>query len=70
MDAPDGFHRLENGMVIKTENSVVTEITDESQMVDETLEGDQVIDKGPQEMAEVPEQFPVEVTKEDQICYC
>jgi hypothetical protein len=66
MDAPDGFHRLENGMVIKTENSVVTEITDESQMVDETLEGDKVIDKGPQEMAEVPEQFPVEVTKEDQ----
>jgi hypothetical protein len=26
MDAPDGFHKLENGEVIKTEGSVVTEI--------------------------------------------
>jgi len=65
MDAPDGYHRLEGGMIIKTEGSVVTEITDVSQMEEETLEGDEVINKGPQEMAEVPEQFPVEITKED-----
>jgi hypothetical protein len=26
MDAPDGYHKLENGLVIKTEGSVVTEI--------------------------------------------
>ena len=66
MPAPDGFHRLEGGMVIKTEDSIVTEITDESQMVEETLEGGKEIAKGPQEMAELPvEQFPVQVTKED-----
>jgi hypothetical protein len=66
MPAPDGFHRLEGGMVIKTENSVVTEITDESAMVEETLEGGKELDKGRQEMAELPvEQFPVQVTKED-----
>jgi hypothetical protein len=66
MPAPDGFHRLEGGMVIKTENSIVTEITDESQMVEETLEGGKELDKGRQEMAELPvEQFPVEVTKEN-----
>jgi hypothetical protein len=66
MPAPDGFHRLEGGMVIKTENSVVTEITDESAMVEETLEGGKELDKGRQEMAELPvQQFPVEETKED-----
>jgi hypothetical protein len=66
MPAPDGLHRLEGGMVIKTEDSVVTEITDESQMVEETLEGGKELDKGRQEMAELPvEQFPVQVTKED-----
>jgi hypothetical protein len=66
MPAPDGFHRLEGGMVIKTEDSVVTEITREGEMVEETLEGDKVIDKGRQEMAELPvQQFPVEETKED-----
>lgn len=71
MPAPDGYHRLEGGMVIKTENSVVTEITSASEeekedMVEETLEGGKELDKGRQEMAELPvEQFPVEVTKED-----
>jgi hypothetical protein len=65
MPAPDGFHRLEGGMVIKTEDSIVTEITDESQMVEETIEGEEEISKGPQQMAEVPEQFPVEITKEN-----
>jgi hypothetical protein len=67
MPAPDGTHRLEGGMVIKTENSVVTEITREGEMVEETLEGGKELDKGRQEMAELPtQQFPVEVTKEDQ----
>jgi hypothetical protein len=66
MPAPDGFHRLEGGMVIKTEDSVVTEITREGEMVEETLEGGKELDKGRQEMAELPvQQFPVEVTKED-----
>jgi hypothetical protein len=66
MPAPDGFHRLEGGMVIKTEDSVVTEITREDEMVEETLEGGKELDKGRQEMAELPvQQFPVEVTKED-----
>jgi hypothetical protein len=66
MPAPDGFHRLEGGMVIKTENSVVTEITREGEMVEETLEGGKELDKGRQEMAELPvQQFPVEETKED-----
>ena len=54
MDAPDGYHRLEDGREIKTEGSVVTEIT--------TAE-----EEKKEEMAELPaEQFPVEVTKEDQ----
>jgi len=66
MDAPDGYHKLEDGLVIKTENSVVTEMTREGEMVEETLEGGEMIDKGRQEMAELPvQQFPVEVTKED-----
>jgi len=53
MDAPDGYHKLENGELIKTEGSVVTEITTETEEKKE-------------EMAELPaEQFPVEVTKED-----
>ena len=67
MPAPDGFHKLEGGMLIKTENSVVTEITREDEMVEETLEGGKELDKGRQEMAELPvQQFPVEETKEDQ----
>jgi hypothetical protein len=64
MPAPDGTHRLEGGMVIKTENSVVTEITKSDDMVEETLEGGKKIDKGPQTMAELPTQeFPVEVQR-------
>lgn len=70
MPAPDGTHRLEGGMVIKTENSIVTEIMSSSEMekkedmVEETLEGGKKIDKGPQQMAELPTQeFPVEVQR-------
>lgn len=67
MPAPDGYHKLENGMVIKTENSVVTEIEKADEMVEETLEGGKEIAKGPQEMAEVPaEEFPVMETRKDE----
>lgn len=66
MDAPDGFHKLENGMVIKTEGSKVVEITEASQMAEgeETMEGGEEIAEV--EMAEVKvpvEQFPVEVQR-------
>jgi len=68
MDAPDGYHKLENGMVIKTEGSKVVEITEASQMAEgeETMEGGEEIAKV--EMAEVEtpdvvEQFPVEVQR-------
>ena len=68
MDAPDGLHKLENGMVIKTEGSKVVEITEASQMAEgeETMEGGEEIAKV--EMAEVEtpdvvEQFPVEVQR-------
>jgi len=66
MDAPDGYHKLENGMVIKTEGSKVVEITEASQMAEgeETLEGGEKI--ASVEMAEVKvpvEQFPVEVQR-------
>ena len=64
MPAPDGFHKLEGGIVIKTEDSIVTELTKESEMVEETEEGGKVLDKGPQQMAELPtQQFPVEVQR-------
>jgi hypothetical protein len=64
MPAPDGFHKLEGGIVIKTEDSVVTELTKESEMVEETEDGGKVLDKGPQQMAELPvQQFPVEVQR-------
>lgn len=66
MDAPNGYHKLEGGIVIKTEDSVVTEIAKGDDMVEETLEGGKIIDKGPQQMAELPtEQFPVEETREN-----
>ena len=66
MDAPDGFHKLENGMVIKTEGSKVVEITEASMMEEEeeTLDGGEEIAEV--EMAEVKvpvEQFPVEVQR-------
>ena len=67
MPAPDGYHKLEGGMVIKTENSIVTEITREGEMVEETLEGGKELDKGRQEMAELPvQQFPVEETRQNE----
>jgi len=57
MDAPDGFHRLENGDTIKTEGSVVTEMFPTDSKEDMAAK---------EEMAELPvEQFPVPVTKED-----
>ena len=66
MDAPDGLHKLENGMVIKTEGSKVVEITEASQLAEEeeTLDGGEEIAEV--EMAEVKvpvEQFPVEVQR-------
>jgi hypothetical protein len=53
MDAPDGLHKLENGMVIKTEGSKVVEITEASQLAEEeeTLDGGEEIAEV--EMAEV-----------------
>ena len=64
MPAPDGFHKLEGGIVIKTEDSVVTELTKESEMVEETVDGGKVLDKGPQQMAELPvQEFPVVVQR-------
>ena len=64
MPAPDGFHKLEGGIVIKTEDSVVTELTKESEMVEETEDGGKVLDKGPQQMAELPvQEFPVVVQR-------
>ena len=66
MPAPNGYHKLEGGIVIKTEDSIVTEIAKADDMVEETLEGGKIIDKGPQQMAELPtEQFPVEETREN-----
>jgi len=68
MDAPDGFHKLENGMEIKTEGSKVVEITEASMMAEEeeTLDGGKKIAEV--KMAEVVkpdvvEQFPVEVQR-------
>ena len=64
MDAPDGYHKLENGMMIKTEGSKVVEITGADMMAEgeETIEGGEEIAEV--EMAEVPvEQFPVEVQR-------
>jgi hypothetical protein len=66
MDAPDGFHKLENGMMIKTEGSKVVEITEADMMAEgeETMEGGKEIAEV--EMAEVKvpvEQFPVEVQR-------
>ena len=64
MDAPDGYHKLENGMMIKTEGSKVVEITEADMMAEgeETMEGGEEIAEV--EMAEVPvEQFPVEVQR-------
>ena len=69
MDAPDGFHKLEGGIVIKTEGSKVVELTKADMMEEEeteTLDGGKVLEEV--EMAEVKtpdvvEQFPVEVQR-------
>ena len=66
MDAPDGYHKLENGETIKTEGSVVVEIAKSEDMLKETLEGGKTI--ADVKMAEVTtpdvvEQFPVEVQR-------
>jgi len=70
MDAPDGYHKLENGMVIKTEGSKVVEITEASQMQEEpgeeeeTLDGGELIEEVKMAEVKVPvEQFPVEVQR-------
>jgi len=65
-DAPDGFHKLENGETIKTEGSVVVEIVKSEDMLKETLEGGKTL--ADIKMAEVTtpdvvEQFPVEVQR-------
>ena len=68
MDAPDGYHKLEGGTVIKTEGSKVVELTKADMMEEETetLDGGEVLEEV--EMAEVRtpdvvEQFPVEVQR-------
>ena len=67
MDAPDGYHKLEGGTVIKTEGSKVVELTKADMMEeDETLDGGKELEEV--EMAEVKtpdvvEQFPVEVQR-------
>ena len=69
MDAPDGFHKLEGGIVIKTEGSKVVELTKADMMEEEeteTLDGGKVLEEV--EMAEVRtpdvvEQFPVIVQR-------
>ena len=68
MDAPDGYHKLEGGTVIKTEGSKVVELTKADMMEEETetLDGGEVLEEV--EMAavrtpDVVEQFPVEVQR-------
>jgi hypothetical protein len=65
MDAPDGFHKLENGMIIKTEDSKVVEITSEAEMAEEeeTMEGGEPIGDYEVRKPEVVEEFPVEVQR-------
>lgn len=68
MDAPDGYHKLEGGTVIKTEGSKVVELTKADMMEEETetLDGGEVLEEV--EMAavrtpDVVEQFPVIVQR-------
>ena len=68
MDAPDGYHKLEGGIVIKTEGSKVVELTKADMMEEETetLDGGEVLEEV--EMAavrtpDVVEQFPVIVQR-------
>jgi hypothetical protein len=68
MDAPDGFHKLEGGMIIKTEDSKVVEITSTAEMAEEeeTMEGGKKIADVKMievEKPDVVEEFPVEVQR-------
>jgi hypothetical protein len=73
MDAPDGYHKLEGGIVIKTEGSKVVELTKADMMEDveempeeevETLDGGKVIEDVKMAEVKVPvEQFPVIVQR-------
>lgn len=70
MDAPDGFHKLEGGIVIKTEGSKVVELTKADMMQEEpgeeeeTLDGGELIEEVKMAEVKVPvEQFPVEVQR-------
>ena len=53
MDAPDGYHKLEDGKVIKTEGSVVTEIAEyEADAKEEMAEGEGDAERKAQEEIE------------------
>ena len=68
MDAPDGFHKLEGGIMIKTEDSKVVELTKADMMEEEeeTLDGGEKLEEVKMMEVETPdvvEQFPVEVQR-------
>jgi len=68
MDAPDGFHKLEGGIMIKTEDSKVVELTKADMMEEEeeTLDGGKELEEVKMMEVETPdvvEQFPVEVQR-------
>jgi hypothetical protein len=60
MDAPDGFHKLEGGIMIKTEGSKVVELTKADMMEEEeeTLDGGKELEEV--KMMEVKNPLPVE----------
>lgn len=68
LDAPDGFHKLEGGIMIKTEGSKVVELTKADMMEEEeeTLDGGKELEEvkmAEVKTPEVVEQFPVEVQR-------
>ena len=68
MDAPDGYHKLEGGIVIKTEGSKVVELTKADMMEEETetLDGGEVLEEVEMAAVKTPdvvEQFPVIVQR-------
>jgi len=69
MDAPDGFHKLEGGIMIKTEDSKVVELTKADMMEEEeeeTLDGGKELEEVKMmevKKPDVVEQFPVEVQR-------
>ena len=68
MDAPDGYHKLEGGTVIKTEGSKVVELTKADMMEEETetLDGGEVLEEVEMAAVKTPdvvEQFPVIVQR-------